>query len=211
MHTNKLLLTLQKAKKIHNYIKKHPQKAVVICYIAVAVAVISSVLFVGLINFVLFKVGYFTQLNADVNSFEQVGIEVVDETTFITVHDDSQLILSGANIRSLHAQLSFSQPPGEVVAFYTLDGSQNFGMHQMLYGKLEDGAYSFYFPMGTTSIRLDCGVTASNTIYIDYITINRALFKDLVPFNGAVVFLILVLPMIILPLFYYVGELFIKK
>ncbi len=206
MQTNKLVAFISNVKKVYKYAKKHPRLSLIIGYVATTLSMIVLVLLIGLFNFLLYKTGIYNTQHLNVNSFKHVGIEVIDDYTFITEHEDGQLILTGAGyIQNLHIKLNFSQPPGEVIAFYVFDDSENFGAKEMLYGKLEDGTYSFRFPPFTKGIRFDCGVAASNTISIESLVVNRMQFFDLVPFAGNTLFLIFVLPLIVMPLFSFLA------
>ncbi len=186
--------------KANNYINKNIVKSILICYVGVTLFFIIFAALIGFINFMLYSFNYYTTAELNVNSFEHVGIEVVNEHTLITQTDDSQLILSDVgNIKSLHMRLNYSQLPGEINLFYASDEHDDFSANKMLYAQYKDGYYTFNLPLGTKKIRFDCGVHASNTIEITDITLNRNTFLDLVPFNTNVLFLIMVLPLIIIP------------
>ncbi len=205
---NNLLLIID---KIYKYIKKHPKRSLLFCYIITALVVLLFALFLGLCNYILFLTGFFKQQELNVSSFEPIGIEVINDNTIITEIEDSQLILNGVgHIRSLHVVASFSQNPGEVNAFYLSNENADFSIQKTTYGKYENGTYSFTFPISTTKLRFDCGVTPSNTIIFESLIINRLTFSDLVVINGATLFFILVLPLIIIPVTYNATSI-IKK
>ncbi len=198
--------------KIDTYIKSHTLKCIVICYAAVSIIVLFCALAIGAVNLLLFSTNYYSTLNLNINSFDHIGIEVVNENTIITTTNDSQLILNDAkNIKSLHINARYSQLPGEVNLFYAQNANDDFSSNKMLYAQYKDGYYTFNLPLGTKKIRFDCGVHSDVTIEFGDIILNRATFFDLVPINTSMLFIILILPLFLLTFTDILASLIINK
>lgn len=127
--------------------------------------------------------------------FIAVEAEIVDENTLISIGDDTQLIYTG-NVKSLRIKCSFSQNPGEIVAFYSYRTNSEWSSQRMRYARWIDGYYEFVFPFGTQQIRFDTGIFPSITVVFDEIEINSGSPAEIFGFSGAELFYLLILPML---------------
>ncbi len=176
--------------------KDKPQKALFHSYLLALVITFTFHLFMGIAHLAAFQFSIYESRLLNLQDFNPVGIEIIDDATIITTTDDSQMIYTG-NVRNIKIKCEFLQSPGEFVSFYNTKADGSFGMHQMMHAKIEDGYYVFEYPLGTRQIRIDFGVVPSVTVRISEIQLNDKDPAQMLGYTNGELFYLFTVPFIV--------------
>ncbi len=121
----------------------------------------------------LYRLGAIRPQTLSLADFTPVDVERIDSETLITTSDDSQLWLTGSGMHSLWVRCTFSDPPGEFVAFYQNRADAPFTARKAAYARQYGDWYVFALPAGTRKLRLDLGIFPSVTVHFDEIVLDR--------------------------------------
>ncbi len=164
-----------------------------LCYLFVFIVIVIFNLLNCIYNYINLE-----HLEMTVNDFSHVGVEVVDDYTIITETDDTQFIYqSDKPILNLYFKADTLFNVGEWVLFYQNDLDKEFSADKKLYAKHDGEGYYFQIPLNTKKIRFDLGVTASNTITFNELTVNKSSLFAINAFQRDDLFSIFVLPLVL--------------
>lgn len=188
----------------NDYIKKNIGKALALAY---GIGALLAVLYMG-VNFVCSA--KYQKRELTVLDFETVDCEFVSDAEIVTETEDSQMIYTG-NLVNMYVKCSFSQPEGEFLAFYAKNENHSFGINRVSYAKLSGDWYVFHFPYGTKQVRVDPGVTVSNTVHFDEIIVNNNTPKERFRYSNSLLFTVFAGSPVALVVFSTAAEILDKR
>ncbi len=175
------------------------------CYIFVFCVIIIYNLLLSLYNYINLK-----PVELSLYDFNQVGAEIIDDSTVITATADTQLIYeSDKPILNLYFNADTLFNVGEWILFYQNDLDKEFSVEKQLYAKYNGEEYYFSLPINTKKIRFDLGVTASNTINFYELVLNKSSFNSINAFESNDLFNIFVLPLVLYSIILLFNDLYL--
>ncbi len=183
----------KKISALFDFWEEHPEKVLFRTYLLVVVIALLFHLFMGIVHLIAYQANIYESRSLDIQDFDPVNTEIIDDKTIITKTDDSQLIYNG-NVRNIKIKCEFLQNPGEFVSFYNTKADGSFGVNQMMYAKIKDGYYVFEYPLGTRQVRIDFGVVPSVRVHISEIQLNEKNLAQMIGYSNSELFYLFAVP-----------------
>lgn len=199
----------EKVRTFWNSWQEKPEKMLMRFYVAALAVTVLFHLLMGAGQLIAYQIGVYEKRTLQIQDFEPVGVEVVDDETIITQTDDSQLIFNG-NVKSIKIKCEFLQNPGEFVSFYNKTADGAFGIQKMMYAKMKDGYYEFNYPFGTRQVRIDLGVVPSVTIKVSDIQLNHQSAAQMMGYSNRELFYLFTVPLAVFLVLDTAGKLYDK-
>ncbi len=145
-------------------------------YLLIILYLVSITIFIlsGSFNFLSDKVSDYKEISLSLNDFSLHDLEVIDDTTLVSIGADAQMIFSqNQEIKSVYYKLK-NNATGVVCSYYLENENQDFSNYNRLFPEFSVYDEAFYiYPDNTYVVRLDIGSVSGELYEFEEITLNK--------------------------------------